>query len=116
MGDATVRRLPGIEWGIVSQAFPGETECGDRHLVAGFPNGALVAVIDGLGHGEEAAAGDTLIFATDGISSEFARGIPWGLSPQEIANSVCARHFKGTDDALVLVARYRGGVRGEDGA
>ena len=62
------------------------------------------------------AEGDMLIFATDGISSEFARGIPWGLSPQEIANSVCARHFKGTDDALVLVARYRGGVRGEDGA
>lgn len=33
-----------------------EAESGDAHLVAELPAGALVAVIDGLGHGIEAAA------------------------------------------------------------
>jgi negative regulator of sigma-B (phosphoserine phosphatase) len=32
-----------------------EHESGDLHVVAGFPGGALVALIDGLGHGPEAA-------------------------------------------------------------
>jgi phosphoserine phosphatase RsbX len=32
---------------------------GDLHVVAPFPNGMLVALIDGLGHGEEAAAAAT---------------------------------------------------------
>lgn len=31
-------------------------ESGDRHLVAPIPGGALIAVVDGLGHGHEAAA------------------------------------------------------------
>jgi hypothetical protein len=29
-------------------------------------------------------------------------------SPQQIADRILKRHFKGTDDALVLVARYVG--------
>jgi len=36
-------------------ARPGEAQCGDRHVVKPFPDGVLVAVIDGLGHGDEAA-------------------------------------------------------------
>jgi serine/threonine protein phosphatase PrpC len=35
--------------------LPGQEESGDRHAVVPLPNGALVAVIDGLGHGREAA-------------------------------------------------------------
>jgi negative regulator of sigma-B (phosphoserine phosphatase) len=35
--------------------LPGQEESGDRHTVVPLQNGALIAVIDGLGHGPEAA-------------------------------------------------------------
>ena len=44
-----------IEWGVASRALPGETRSGDLHVVESFAGGALVAAVDGLGHGEEAA-------------------------------------------------------------
>src|SRR5206468_11760132 len=44
-----------IEWGSAGSALEGG-QSGDVHVVAPLPNGALVAVIDGLGHGAEAAA------------------------------------------------------------
>lgn len=46
---------PCIEWGAAAQTIPGETVSGDLHLVKPLAHGALVAVVDGLGHGEEAA-------------------------------------------------------------
>lgn len=54
------------------------------------------------------APGDTLIFATDGIRSNFSNDLPLTLSPQAIADHILAQHRRGTDDALVLVARYVG--------
>ncbi|HMH83340.1 MAG TPA: hypothetical protein VK531_10750, partial [Gemmatimonadales bacterium] len=56
------------------------------------------------------AAGDTLIFATDGIKEGFAEQLPADATPQQQADHILTRHGKGTDDALVLVARYRGGA------
>src|SRR2546423_15194850 len=47
---------PFNEWGVATQPIPGETVCGDLHLVKPFAYGALVAVVDGLGHGDEAIA------------------------------------------------------------
>lgn len=47
--------VKGWEWGIAERPTRGETESGDRHLIRAFPEGLLVAVIDGLGHGHEAA-------------------------------------------------------------
>ena len=52
------------------------------------------------------SAGDTLIFATDGIHSDFARGLARNNPPQKAAEKILARHARATDDALVLVARY----------
>ena len=52
--------------------------------------------------------GDTLIFATDGIREDFTHGLNVNDSPQEIADRIMAQHSKGSDDALVLVARYQG--------
>ena len=54
------------------------------------------------------ARGDLLILATDGIRAEFAEGLDPAESPTKLADRILARHFKGTDDALVLVARYLG--------
>jgi serine phosphatase RsbU (regulator of sigma subunit) len=195
-----------LDWGVASLPIPGQAGSGDGHLVHVGSWGALVAVVDGVGHGSEAATatrialevldhhaqeplasllgrcherlkrtrgvalsmsafrpaegamtwlgvgnvtgvlvratpraaprveslvsraglvgdqlpqvsasatpvapGDTLIFATDGIRSDFADSQALSQAPREIAERVLARHGKGTDDALVLVARYLGG-------
>jgi len=194
-----------IEWGSASLTLAGEVESGDKHVVKVFPHGALLAAMDGLGHGEEAAAaanravrflqtseneslisllkrcherlrstrgvvislaafnavdetmtwvgvgnvegvllradpavnpgceslvlrsgvvgsrlpqlhaaivpvmrGDTLVFVTDGIRSEFTQCLALGDGPQQLADRILAQYAKGTDDALVLVARYVG--------
>lgn len=194
-----------LECGVATRAIPGESESGDRHLFKGFQNGALVAAVDGLGHGVEAAEaaklavkileqnvsetviplikrchagllstrgvvmslasfnaledtmtwtgvgnvegllirsdnrtnpdreglllrggvvgsqlpglrasvlpvyhGDLLIFATDGIASDFAGGINLNDQPQEIATRILDQYYKSIDDALALVVRYLG--------
>jgi len=53
--------------------------------------------------------GDTLIFVTDGISTDFYRQVNLQDSCQDIADSILSKSNKGTDDALVLVVRYLGG-------
>lgn len=192
-----------IEWGVASSTMPGQSQSGDRHVVQPYTNGVLVAVVDGLGHGEQAAVaadltvstlikhahesvialckrchdclretrgvtmslasfneldgtliwmgignveglvlraggsphsqheylllrsgvvgnqlpslsasimpmmeGDTLILVTDGIRSGFSKGLSASDPPQRMANRILAEYSKGSDDALVLVARY----------
>ena len=46
---------PVLERGAAGAPIAGEKRSGDLAVFAGYPNGALVAVIDGLGHGDEAA-------------------------------------------------------------
>lgn len=198
---------PVVDWGVAAVALPGEVESGDLHIVRPVAGGVVVAVVDGLGHGAEAATaarsavatigsrahdsplslfehchqalkgtrgvvmslalirraeasmtwlgvgnvegmivraddsgpnprarsalvtrggivgselpklkpevlplaiGDTLIFATDGIREGFVEGLPTDATPQQQADHILSRYRKGTDDALVLVARYRG--------
>lgn len=43
-------------WGVAGRPLPGEAESGDGYLVRIQPEGLLAAVVDGLGHGSEAAA------------------------------------------------------------
>lgn len=193
-----------IEWGVASRALPGQPMSGDLQVVKSFPDGILIAVLDGVGHGSDAAAAaaiaaaileehaeesvvklvqrchaalrstrgvamsiasfnisqkqltwlavgnvdgvllrqsggavmseeslmlragvvglhlpsvldaaavpvsdaDTLIFITDGIRSNFARGLAGNRTPQKTAESILARYGKTSDDALVLVARF----------
>jgi serine/threonine protein phosphatase PrpC len=194
-----------IDWGVSWRALPGERESGDLHVVSPFENGVLIGVVDGLGHGPEAAAaariagdvlqahadesvlalveqchtalrktrgvvlsiasinaldnqmtwtavgnveailfyadraarpsrevvsvrngvvgyqlpalratvrplmaGDTLVFATDGINDGFSNDMPLDLSPQASASQILNRFGKDNDDALVLVARWLG--------
>ncbi len=196
-----------LEWGVATLTLAGQSESGDLHLVREVGGGVLVAVVDGLGHGEEAAvaakvavatldrfvrepvvslvqrchvallgtrgvvmsvahfdtardtmtwvglgnvegvlvhedwaersartslvtrggivgsqldalpvrpwvipvqAGDLLVFATDGIRGGFAEDIARRDTPQQIADLLLSRYGKGTDDALVLAARYLG--------
>jgi negative regulator of sigma-B (phosphoserine phosphatase) len=56
MGEpAVIQSKLAIEWGVASRALAGESVSGDIHVVAPFAAGVLVAAIDGLGHGSEAA-------------------------------------------------------------
>jgi negative regulator of sigma-B (phosphoserine phosphatase) len=45
-----------MDWGVACRTAVGETDTGDHHVVRPFPGGVLVGVVDGLGHGPEAAA------------------------------------------------------------
>lgn len=53
----------------------------------------------------ELHSGDTLVMATDGISSAFAGSLVAGVDAQELAEKLLAEHGRGTDDALVVVVR-----------
>jgi len=193
-----------IEWAFAARPLRGEIESGDLHVVAAFPGGVLIAVLDGLGHGPEAALasriaaatlrdnlgepvtalmerchdalhgtrgvvlslaliepqgremtwigignvdatlyrtgsvplrreslphrggvvgyqlpqlrattlplamGDTLVFATDGISGGFSAESPLGWHPQDAADHILRTYAKDSDDALVVVARTIG--------
>src|SRR5258707_2117212 len=204
MQDESVISTPLIAWAVASRAAPGEVVSGDLHLIKPITDGVLAAVVDGLGHGDEAstaakiaiaaleshaeeplaalvrhchgaltqnrgvvmtvatlcslddelvwlgvgnveaillranrqakasdrvllrsglvgyrlpdlrastlplAPDDLLIFATDGLNAGFDEGLVRSDSPQQLADSILERHFKGHDDALVLVVRYLG--------
>lgn len=54
------------------------------------------------------APGDLMVFATDGIQQGFETRINLTESSKQIADGILSRHFKGTDDALVLAVRYAG--------
>ena len=47
--------MPMVEYGLAKFSLPGQGESGDQHLVSCNQRGVLIAAIDGLGHGEEAA-------------------------------------------------------------
>ena len=48
-----------LDWGVAGLPLDGQAESGDRHVVQSFPGGFLLAVIDGLGHGYDAAMAAT---------------------------------------------------------
>ena len=47
---------PPVEWGVATRCRRGEATSGDLGVVTLLPEGALVAGIDGVGHGREAAS------------------------------------------------------------
>jgi len=47
--------VPLVEYGVAKFVLPGQGESGDQHLVCCNQSGILIAAIDGIGHGEEAA-------------------------------------------------------------
>jgi phosphoserine phosphatase RsbX len=57
-------KAAGIEWSTAAATMPGETESGDRYWAGAVANGMMFAVLDGLGHGREAAAASDIAIAT----------------------------------------------------
>ena len=192
-----------VEFGAATRTLPGQNESGDKYIVQPYEGGVLIGVVDGLGHGSEAALaadlavktlqdhagepviallktcdaelrgtrgavmclaavnsiddritwigvgnveavllrsdrrsnpprehvllrggvvgynlpalqasstpiakGDLLIFTTDGIHGGIAGDYNENDSAQQIADRICTKYLKGTDDALALVVRY----------
>ncbi|MBI2820718.1 MAG: SpoIIE family protein phosphatase [Acidobacteria bacterium] len=61
----TIRRQTArVEWAVSEAPFPGKSESGDSYVVKPVPGGVLVAVIDGLGHGGEAAVASRIAVNT----------------------------------------------------
>ena len=48
-------KVPLVEYGVARFLLPGQPESGDHHLLCCNETGILIAAIDGIGHGEEAA-------------------------------------------------------------
>jgi negative regulator of sigma-B (phosphoserine phosphatase) len=70
MGEAT-DLLQLIEWGFSSIPLKGQDVSGDSYLIKPLPDGILVAVVDGLGHGYEAAEASKIAVSTlDAYASE----------------------------------------------
>lgn len=65
---------PIAQWGFATRKRPGESDSGDRHLVMEPPGGLLMAVVDGAGHGPEAATAAELAVQT--LAKAAASGIP----------------------------------------
>ena len=61
-------------------------------------------------HAVPVAPGDLLILATDGVRDGFGDAVTVDATPQQLADHILKSYGKGTDDALVLVVRYRGGT------
>lgn len=53
-----------LDYGYESVRLPGQLESGDLHFVMGTSTGGLVGVVDGLGHGAEAATAAQLAIKT----------------------------------------------------
>jgi hypothetical protein len=47
---------PGLEYGLARFVLPGQVESGDLHVLRRGETSTLIAVIDGIGHGEAAAS------------------------------------------------------------
>ncbi len=50
------QKTPGLEWGVAIAPLAGEAKSGDAYVVRAIKDGTiLIAVIDGVGHGDQAA-------------------------------------------------------------
>jgi len=87
-----------IEWGAAALTLPGQSRSGDRQAVMLFPGGALVAVVDGLGHGELAAVpAETAIEALERYARE----------PVVALIQRCHERLRGTRGAVMSLASFR---------
>ena len=52
---AIADKIGRLDWAVISYPLPGESESGDLFVIQEHQNGVLAGVVDGLGHGIEAA-------------------------------------------------------------
>lgn len=79
----------------------GEADCGDMHVVCSHPRGVLVAVVDGLGHGEHAS---TAASAAVGLLGGHAH------EPLESLVKRCHEGLRATRGVVMSVASFDAGA------
>ena len=94
--DATGEAGP-LAWAAAWRPCDGESVCGDAYLVAATPGGAMVAVVDGLGHGPDAAGAAGL--AVETLSRHAA-------DPLDVLASRCHAALARTRGAALTVASF----------
>lgn len=92
---------PPIEWGYAGQPLSGQSESGDRCVVQIINGRATIAVVDGLGHGSEAA-----------MASKIAADIVKAHAHESILPLFqrCHARLRTTRGAAMTVARYDSGT------
>jgi len=86
-----------IALGVAEAPMPGEHESGDLYLLQPSLNGVLLAVVDGAGHGTEAAAAARIAAAT---LEAFARESPIALIRR------CHNDLNGTRGVVMTLAFF----------
>lgn len=90
-------RFGPIEWATVGRPLPGETVSGDRPIAVDIADdGALFGVLDGLGHGPEAAAAAER--AIDALTRARSERV-------EVLVQLCHRVLVGTRGVAMTLAR-----------
>ena len=95
MGGAAGPGLSLVEWSVAIRALGSES--GDQYLVSRTADGVLVAVVDGLGHGPEAAA--VAKAAIGALDADPARALPARLAH-------CHECLRGTRGAVLSLAAF----------
>ncbi|MDQ1535859.1 MAG: phosphoserine phosphatase RsbX [Actinomycetota bacterium] len=84
-----------VEWSVAVRPKAGEHHCGDHYAIVALARGAVLAVIDGLGHGPEAAHAARL--AADTVTAHAE------ASPDDIL-MCCHEELRRTRGAAVSLA------------
>lgn len=94
---AALSSPPVLRWSVAARTLAGQRVSGDRYVVTSFPEGVLVAVVDGLGHGEEALTAANLAVSTLGEHAQ-----------ESIALLLqrCHEHLKGTRGVVISLASF----------
>ena len=96
MTDVASGRAGDVTWAAAGRAIPGERESGDRFVVRDHGDGVLLGVVDGLGHGPEAAA----------AAVQAVEAIEEGPSdPLEDIFRRCHKRLQGTRGAVISLVR-----------
>ena len=64
MGRTIPSKRVNVDWGVAARSIAGQSVSGDLHLVQPFDHGVLLAVVDGVGHGDEATLAARQAIAT----------------------------------------------------
>ena len=86
-----------IDWAVAAQTLAGQTESGDQHWVKVCAAQALVAVVDGVGHGNEAAQASRSAIAT---LQQFAGESPLALFER------CHQQLRSTRGVVMSLAVF----------
>ncbi|HKA54819.1 MAG TPA: SpoIIE family protein phosphatase [Candidatus Binatia bacterium] len=98
METARADSFPWLSWGVATRTLARQSVSGDLSLVTSFPGGALIAVVDGLGHGEDAAVAARL--AVTALSEHAQESVVLLLQR-------CHEQLKGTRGVVMSLASVR---------